>query len=228
MRRQIDRPRPTPVGLVLTNGAKMSRPRRAGRPGPLSATRTVTQHVENGILRIEARCETLLPCDADITLTVPRGLPVDVRTGEGDVRVEGLDSDLSIEVGDGNVRAEGLLGATVRVQAGWGDARLSFAARPAEVSVGVGVGDVVVTVPEGGYFVSFDTRKGLAKAVVKLADDAGVKLTPAGATFPYGKDPDDRNIRIAPSFPSLADINKAMEVFVVCVKLASVKQKLGV
>lgn len=83
------------------------------------------------------------------------------------------------------------------------------------------------TVPEGGYFVSFDTRPGLAKAVVKLADEAGVKLTPAGATFPYGKDPDDRNIRIAPSFPSLADINKAMEVFVVCVKLASVKQKLG-
>jgi DNA-binding transcriptional MocR family regulator len=84
------------------------------------------------------------------------------------------------------------------------------------------------TVPEGGYFVSFDTRDGLAKAVVKLADDAGVKLTPAGATFPYGKDPQDRNIRIAPSFPTLADINKAMEVFVVCVKLASVRQKLAV
>jgi DNA-binding transcriptional MocR family regulator len=83
------------------------------------------------------------------------------------------------------------------------------------------------TVPEGGYFVSFDTRQGLAKEVVKLADEAGVKLTPAGATFPYGKDPQDRNIRIAPSFPSLADINKAMEVFVVCVKLASVRQKLA-
>jgi len=84
------------------------------------------------------------------------------------------------------------------------------------------------TVPEGGYFVSFDTRDGLAKTVVKMADEAGVKLTPAGATFPYGKDPVDRNIRIAPSFPSLTDINKAMEVFVVCVKLASVRQKLGV
>jgi DNA-binding transcriptional MocR family regulator len=83
------------------------------------------------------------------------------------------------------------------------------------------------TVPEGGYFVSFDTRNGLAKEVVKLADEAGVKLTPAGATFPYGKDPQNRNIRIAPSFPTLADINKAMEVFVVCVKLASVRQKLG-
>lgn len=84
------------------------------------------------------------------------------------------------------------------------------------------------TVPEGGYFVSFDTRGGLAKTVVKMADDAGVKLTPAGATFPYGKDPQDCNIRLAPSFPSLADINKAMEVFVVCVKLASVRQKLTV
>jgi len=83
------------------------------------------------------------------------------------------------------------------------------------------------TVPAGGYFVSFDTRQGLAKEVVKLADDAGVKLTPAGATFPYGKDPQNRNIRIAPSFPTLADINKAMEVFVVCVKLASVRQKLA-
>lgn len=83
------------------------------------------------------------------------------------------------------------------------------------------------TVPEGGYFVSFDTRNGLAKEVVKLADDAGVKLTPAGATFPYGKDPENRNIRIAPSFPTLADINKAMEVFVICVKLASLRQKLA-
>ena len=83
------------------------------------------------------------------------------------------------------------------------------------------------TVPQGGYFVSFDARPGLAKEIVKLADDIGVKLTPAGATFPYGKDPEDRNIRLAPSFPSLTDINKAMEVFVLCVKLASVRQKLA-
>lgn len=83
------------------------------------------------------------------------------------------------------------------------------------------------TVPEGGYFVSFDSRPGLAKEIVRLADAVGVKLTPAGATFPYGKDPADRNIRLAPSFPTLADINKAMEVFVVCVQLASVRQKLA-
>ena len=83
------------------------------------------------------------------------------------------------------------------------------------------------TVPEGGYFVSFDSRSGLAKEIVRLADAVGVKLTPAGATFPYGKDPADRNIRLAPSFPTLADINKAMEVFVVCVQLASVRQKLA-
>lgn len=81
--------------------------------------------------------------------------------------------------------------------------------------------------PQGGYFVSFDARPGLAREVVRLAAEAGVKLTPAGATFPYGRDPADRNIRIAPSFPSLQDINAAMEVFVVCVKLASVRQKLG-
>jgi len=81
--------------------------------------------------------------------------------------------------------------------------------------------------PQGGYFVSFDTRPGLAKEVVRLAADAGVKLTPAGATFPYGKDPEDRNIRIAPSFPTLPEIESSMEVFVTCVKLASVRQALG-
>lgn len=81
--------------------------------------------------------------------------------------------------------------------------------------------------PQGGYFVSFDTRPGLAKEVVRLAAEAGVKLTPAGATFPYGKDPEDRNIRIAPSFPSLKEIESAMEVFVTCVKLASVRQALS-
>ena len=83
------------------------------------------------------------------------------------------------------------------------------------------------TVPEGGYFVSFDARPGLAREIVRLAGEVGVKLTPAGATFPYGKDPQDCNIRLAPSFPSVQDINTAMEVFVLCVKLASVRQKLA-
>ena len=90
---------------------------------------------------------------------------------------------------------------------------------------GAGIGEWLR--PQGGYFVSFDARPGLAREVVRLAAEAGVKLTPAGATFPYGRDPADRNIRIAPSFPSLQDIKAAMEVFVVCVKLASVRQKLG-
>ncbi|VUD59803.1 Putative aminotransferase/MSMEI_6121 [Thalassocella blandensis] len=80
---------------------------------------------------------------------------------------------------------------------------------------------------EGGYFISFDTRPGLAQEVVKLAGEAGVKLTPAGATFPYGNDPSDSNIRIAPTVPSVAQVNEAMEVFVTCVKLASVKQALA-
>lgn len=79
--------------------------------------------------------------------------------------------------------------------------------------------------PEGGYFIAFDTRPGLAKEVVKMAKEAGVKLTPAGATFPYGKDPEDRNIRIAPTVPSVEQVDAAMRVFVVCVKLASVRQK---
>ena len=83
------------------------------------------------------------------------------------------------------------------------------------------------TKPSGGYFVSFDARQGLAEEIVALASDAGVVLTPAGAPFPYGRDPENKNIRIAPSFPDLKDINSAMEVFVVCVKLASVRQKLA-
>ena len=82
--------------------------------------------------------------------------------------------------------------------------------------------------PEGGYFVSFDSLPGLAKEIVRLADEVGVKLTPAGATFPYGKDPQDRNIRLSPSFPSVEDIDATMQVFVNCVKLASVNQKLTI
>ncbi len=79
---------------------------------------------------------------------------------------------------------------------------------------------------DGGYFISFDTRPGLAKEVVKLAGDAGVKLTPAGATYPYGKDPKDSNIRIAPTVPTVEQVDIAMKVFVICVKLASVRQAL--
>jgi len=80
--------------------------------------------------------------------------------------------------------------------------------------------------PKGGYFISFDANDNCAKAVVKLASEAGVKLTPAGATFPYGKDPEDRNIRIAPTVPAVAELEKAMTVFTCCVKLASVRQRI--
>ncbi|MET0377364.1 MAG: aminotransferase [Spongiibacteraceae bacterium] len=83
------------------------------------------------------------------------------------------------------------------------------------------------TVPQGGYFISFDTIPGLAKTVVKMAAEAGVKFTPAGATYPYGNDPQDRNIRFAPSFPKLAEIEKGTDVFVTCVRLASVRQELA-
>lgn len=77
------------------------------------------------------------------------------------------------------------------------------------------------TRPQGGYFLSLDTLDGCASKVVAMADAAGVKLTKAGATFPYGKDPRDRNIRLAPSFPSLSDIRQAMELVALCVQLVS-------
>ncbi len=83
------------------------------------------------------------------------------------------------------------------------------------------------TRPAGGYFVSFNSMPGLAKEIVRLAGQVGVVLTPAGATYPYGKDEADSNIRIAPSFPVQQDISAAMEVFVVCVKLASVRRMLN-
>ena len=82
------------------------------------------------------------------------------------------------------------------------------------------------TAPNGGYFISLDTLPGLATEVVSMAGDAGVKLTPAGATFPYGEDPENTNIRIAPTFPSMEELAKAMDAFVVCLELASVRQLL--
>ena len=77
--------------------------------------------------------------------------------------------------------------------------------------------------PRGGYFVSFDGPKGSAKKIVALAEELGVKMTSAGATWPYGKDPDDTNIRIAPSYPSLEDLGAALDVFVTCVRLVSAR-----
>jgi DNA-binding transcriptional MocR family regulator len=77
------------------------------------------------------------------------------------------------------------------------------------------------TKPKGGYFVSLDTEKPVASKVVQLAKEAGVALTPAGATYPFGKDPNDRNIRISPTRPPLDQVRKAMEVVAVCVQLAS-------
>ena len=90
-----------------------------------------------------------------------------------------------------------------------------------------GTGMGMWTTPHGGYFLSFDTLPGLATEIVNLAAGAGVKLTPAGATFPYRRDPDDVNIRLAPTFPELADLDQALQVFVLCVQLASIRQALS-
>lgn len=82
------------------------------------------------------------------------------------------------------------------------------------------------TKPNGGYFVSFDSLDGCAKKIVGMCKEAGVTLTGAGATYPYKKDPHDSNIRIAPTFPPIGELAQALEVFVLCVKLASVEKLL--
>lgn len=81
--------------------------------------------------------------------------------------------------------------------------------------------------PDGGYFVSFNTMDGCARRTVELCAQVGVTLTPAGATFPYHRDPRDRNIRIAPTSPSVGELNTAMTILAVCAKIASIEKLLA-
>jgi DNA-binding transcriptional MocR family regulator len=87
-----------------------------------------------------------------------------------------------------------------------------------------GLGIAEWTNPEGGYFISFNSLEGCAKRIVSLCAEAGVSLTPAGATYPYGKDPKDRNIRIAPTCPPIIELGQAIEIFCTAVKLAAVEK----
>ena len=90
---------------------------------------------------------------------------------------------------------------------------------------GLGIG--TWTTPKGGYFIAFDSLDGCAKAIVAKCKKAGLVMTGAGATYPYGKDPHNSNIRIAPSYPPLNDLKQAMELFALCVKLVSVEKLLS-
>ena len=82
------------------------------------------------------------------------------------------------------------------------------------------------TEPHGGYFVSVDVLEGCAKRVVELCGGAGVRLTGAGATYPYGRDPKDRNIRLAPTYPPVAELEQAMDLFCICAQLAAAEKLL--
>ena len=83
------------------------------------------------------------------------------------------------------------------------------------------------TSPNGGYFISLDVNNGCAKRTAALCKEAGVTLTGAGATYPYGIDPDDRNIRIAPTFPSRDELCKAVEILCLCVEISAIEKILG-
>ena len=87
---------------------------------------------------------------------------------------------------------------------------------------GVGIADW--TMPRGGYFLSFNTLPGCAKKVVEMCGEYGVKFTPAGASFPYGYDPEDKNIRLAPSFATVEEITQAIKVLCLCTKLAAIEK----
>ena len=89
-----------------------------------------------------------------------------------------------------------------------------------------GLGIAEWTKPLGGYFIGFDAMEGCAKKIVSMCKDAGVVMTDAGATYPYGNDPKDSTIRIAPSFPETDELREASEIFVICVKLASIDKIL--
>lgn len=89
-----------------------------------------------------------------------------------------------------------------------------------------GLGIASWTRPNGGYFISFDSLDGCAKKIIGMCADAGVIMTSAGATYPYGKDPHDSNIRIAPTYPSTEELKQACKIFVICVKLASIDKIL--
>ncbi|WP_435769991.1 aminotransferase class I/II-fold pyridoxal phosphate-dependent enzyme [Nocardioides sp. SYSU DS0651] len=90
-----------------------------------------------------------------------------------------------------------------------------------------GLGIAEWTKPTGGYFVNLDVMDGTASRVVALAKEAGIALTPAGSAFPHGNDPDDRNIRLAPTFPVLEEVELAMAGVAVCVELAALEKLAG-
>lgn len=103
-----------------------------------------------------------------------------------------------------------------------------FALVERKLSEGLGELDIATwTHPNGGYFVSFDGPQGSAKAIVEMAAELGVKLTSAGATWPGGNDPYDTNIRIAPTYPSLEELSRALDVFVVCARIVSARLALA-
>lgn len=127
------------------------------------------QHVVDGVLLLRARCAWLAPCSVDLDLTVPRELPVEVRTGAGRVRLSGLSGDLTVKVGDGSVEGDALGSAAAHVQVGWGEVSLGFEVEPEDLSVSLGAGDVGLLLPGDRYALDLAAFDGVR--VTGLTDD---------------------------------------------------------
>lgn len=119
-----------------------------------------TQRLEDGILYLSASCTAMLPCDAELELTLPATMPVDVRLQNGNVQLLGMSSDLHVEIGDGELVGESLRSPSLRGRLGWGDAWLRFVEVPRDIILGAGVGDLRVSVPRGPYALDVEALAG--------------------------------------------------------------------
>ncbi|HEX4814012.1 MAG TPA: DUF4097 family beta strand repeat-containing protein [Nonomuraea sp.] len=138
--------------------------------------------VEGGVLLVDHDCSGWSSCSVDYKIEIPKGLPLDLDSGSGNLTLRGLTGDLRIHVGSGDVDASGLSVKNVVAEAGSGNIDLRYAAAPGNAKIEVGSGDIVLNVPDGAYAVSTDTGSGAADVKVKKDAAAPNKLSLASGS----------------------------------------------